>query len=81
MRHRSTASVFSDHLVLLRFAGVVRINSDIRLLALVFSMLPLASVVIVLVRDHTLRAGTLLLTAGIAWSCCILRDLLFANSL
>ena len=59
---------------------MVRINWDIRLLALVFGLLPLVSVVIVLVLDRVLRAGSLLLTAGLAWACRLLQALLFANS-
>ena len=73
------AAAFSDRVVLLRLAGVVRINREIRLLALVFCLLPLAAVVFVLVCDRVLRAGALLLTAGLAWACRLLRALLFAN--
>ena len=81
MRRFSTAVALSDRVVLLRLAGVVRINFDIRFLALVFGLLPLAVVAMVIVRDRVMRSGALLLTAGLAWACCLLRALLFANSL
>ena len=81
MRRCSTAAVFSDCVVLLRLTGVVSINWDICLLDFVFGLLPLAAVIIVLVHDHVLRAGAVLLTAGLSWACCLLRALLLANSL
>ena len=79
-RRCSTAAAFSGRVVLLRLAGVVRINWDIRFLALVFGMLPLADAVIVLVYDRVLRAGALLLTVGIASVCRLLRALLFDDN-
>ena len=63
------ASPFSDRVVLLRLAGMVRVNWDIHVLALVFGLLPLAAVVIVLVWDRVLQAGALLPTAGPNVSC------------
>ena len=81
LRRCSTAAVFSDCVVLLRLTGVVSINWDICLLDFVFGLLPLAAVIIVLVHDHVLRAGAVLLTAGLSWACCLLRALLLANSL
>ena len=75
------SAVFSDRVVLLSLADMVRINWDIRFLDLLFGLIPMAAVVIVLVRDCVLRACALLLTAGLAWACCLLRALIFANSL
>ena len=74
------ADALSGRVVLLRSAGVVRINWDIRLLALVFGLFPLAAAIVFLVRDCVLQAGALLLTVGLAWACRLLRALIFANS-
>ena len=81
LRRCSTASAYSDCVVLLCLAGVVRINWYIRLLSLVFGLLPLEAIVIVLVRDRVLQAGVLLRTPGLSWVCRLLRALLFADSL
>ena len=51
---------------------MVNINWDIRLLALVFGLLPLAAAVIVIVCDRVLQAVALFLTVGLAWACCLL---------
>ena len=74
------AAAFSGRVVLLCLAGVVLVNWDIRLLALVFGLLPLVASVIVLVYDRVLRYGALLLTVSLAWACCLLRALFFANN-
>ena len=79
LRRCCTAAVFSDRVVLLRLAGVARVNWDVRLLYLVFGLLLLVASAIVLVCDRVLRAGALLLTVGIVWVCCLLRALCFSN--
>ena len=80
MRRCSTAAAFSGRVILLRLAGVARVNWDIRFLDTVFGLLPLAASVIVLVCDRVLRSGAMLLTVGLAWACHLLRALCFANS-
>ena len=79
MRRFSTAATVSGSVILLCLAGVVRINWDIRLLALVFGLLLLAAAVIVFVCDCVLRAGALSLTVGLAWACHILQALIFVK--
>ena len=78
MRRSSTASAFSDSVVLLRLAGVARVNWDIRFLYLVFGLLLLAASVIVIVCDCLLRAGDLFLNVDIIWACRHLRASLLA---
>ena len=73
------AAAVSVCVFLLRLAGMVRINCDIRFLDLVVGRVPLASVVIVLVCDRVLRAVALSLTVGLACACRLLRALIFAN--
>ena len=75
----STAAAFSVHVVLLRLAGVFRINCHIRFLFIVVGLIPLAAAFIVLVCDHVLQAGALSLTFGLACVCRLLRALLFVN--
>ena len=79
LRRSSTAAAVSARVVLLRLAGVVLINCDIRLLDLVVGLVPLAAVVIVLVCDRVLRVGALSLTVGIACVCYLLRSFLFVH--
>ena len=79
MRRCSTASAVSGRVVLLRLDGVVHINWGIHLMTLVFGLLPLAAAVIVLVCDCMFQAGALPLTVGLAWSCRLLRALIFVN--
>ena len=79
LRRSSTSASFSACIVLLRLAGVVCINSDIRLVDLVVCLVPLTAVVIVLVCDCVLRYGALLLTVVLACACRLLPALLFLN--
>ena len=79
--YQLTRTTFSDRVVLLRLAGVVRVNWYIRLLDLVFCLRLLAASAIVFVRDRMLRAGALLLTVDLVWECRPLRALCFANIL
>ena len=80
LRRCSTAAVVSVRVLLLRLAGLVCINYDIRLLALVVGLIPLAAaVVIVFVCDRVLQAGALSMTVGLACTCPLLRALLFLN--
>ena len=69
------ASACSVLAVLLRLAGVVCINCDIRLLDFVASLVLLDAVVVVLVCDQVLRSGALLLTVGLACAFRLLRTL------
>ena len=75
----STAAAVSDRVVLLRFAGVARVNGDMRLLDLVFVLPLLSASAIVFVCDRVLRARALLLTVDLVWACRILRALCFAD--
>ena len=81
LRRCSTAAAFYDRFILLRFAGVSRVNWDMRLLDLVFGLLLLAASAIVLVCDRVLRASALLLTVDLVWAWHRLRALCFANIL
>ena len=80
LRRCSTAAAFSERVVLLRLAGVARVNWDMRLLDLVFGLPLLDASDIVFVCDHLLRDGALLLTADLVWACRRLHALCFANS-
>ena len=79
MRRCSTATAFSDRVVLLRLASVSRVNWDMRFLDLVFGLPLLDASAIVFFCDHVLRAGALLLTVDLVWACCRLHALCFAN--
>ena len=57
----------------------MRMNWYIRLLDLVFVLIPLAAAAIDLVCDRVLWAGALSLTVGLVWACRLLRALLFVN--
>ena len=81
MRRSSTSAAISVCAVLLRLAGVVRINCDISFMDLVVSLVWLAAVVIVLVCDRVLRDGALVLTVGLDCACRLLQALLFVNIL
>ena len=80
LRRCSTAAAFSESVVLLGLAGVARVNWDMRLLDLVFSLPLIAASAIVFVCDCVLRADALLLTVDLVWECRCLRTLCFANS-
>ena len=69
------AATCSVCVVLLRLAGVVRIDRDSRLLDLVAGLVLLEAVVVFLVCDRVLRAGALSLTVGMACVCLLLRTL------
>ena len=75
LRYSSMASICSVCVVLLRLAGVVCINWDIWLLALVDVLVLLSAVAVALVFDWVLRAGALSLTVGLAYACRLLRIL------
>ena len=79
MRSCSTAAIFSEPVVLLRLDDVARVSCYMRLLDLVIGLLLIAASAIVLVCDHVLRAGVLLLTVNLVWMCLLLRALFFAN--
>ena len=68
---------FSIRVVLLRLAGMFRINCDICFLYLVVGLVLLAALVIVLVCDRVLWAGALSLTVSLACACRLLRILFF----
>ena len=78
MRLSSISAAVYFRVVFLRFAGVVCINYDIRLLDIVVGLVYLAAVVF-LVCDCVLRAGALSLTVVIACVCCLLRAYLFVK--
>ena len=80
MRRCSTAAVLSDRVVLLRLAGVARVNWDMQLLDIVFGLPLLAASDIVFVCDCVLKAGALLLAVDIVWACRRLHALCFSNS-
>ena len=61
--------------VLLRLAGVVCIDCDIRLLDIVDSIFMMDAVAVALFCDQVLRTGALLLTIGLACACRLLRNL------
>ena len=71
------ATEFSIQVVLLRLAGMFRINCDICFLYLVVGLVLLAALVIVLVCDRVLWAGALSLTVSLACACRLLRILFF----
>ena len=76
----STATAFSDRIVLFHLDGVVPVNWDVSLLDLVFTLPLLAASAIVFVCELcVLRAGALFLTADFVWACCHLRALCFAS--
>ena len=74
-RFSSAAAACSVRVVLLRLAGVVRINCDSHLPALVDVLVHLADVAAALVCDRVLRAGALLLTVGLDCACRLLQIL------
>ena len=57
--------------------GIGRINCNSRVLALMGVLVLLAAGAAALVRDQELRAGALSLTVGLAYSCRLLRSLVF----
>ena len=69
------AAACSVRVVLLRLAGVVRIDHDSCLLDCVDSLVLPDAVDVVLVCDRVLRAGALLLTVSLACACRLLRTL------
>ena len=68
-------AVCSVRVVLLRLAGVVRINCNSRLLALVNVLVLLAAGAAALVCNQVLCAGALSLTVGLDYACRLLRIL------
>ena len=77
----STAAAFSGRVVVLRLAGVARVNWGIYLLGIVFGLLLMDVLFIVIVCDCVLQVGALLPTVGIAWLCRLLRAFCFTNIL
>ena len=69
------AAACSVCFLLLRLAGVVHINYDSCLMALVDVLVLLATGASALVRDRVLHAGALSLTVGLACACRLLRIL------
>ena len=69
------AATCSVRVVLLRLAGVVSINCNSCLMALVDVLVLLAAVAVALVFDQVLCAGALLLTVGMACACRLLQIL------
>ena len=69
------ADACSPRVVLLRLAGVVRIDCDSCLLNLVDGLVLIDAVAVVLVYDQVLHTGALSLTVGLACACHLVRTL------